>query len=74
MAEAVARPAYGRRLWMDSSGDSPDKTDGSGLEEYAHGLETRLAMKSALLDQAIRMHESLEARYSHVAIYLLLVM
>eukprot|EP00401_Gymnodinium_catenatum_P063529 CAMPEP_0117545192 /NCGR_PEP_ID=MMETSP0784-20121206/45968_1 /TAXON_ID=39447 /ORGANISM="" /LENGTH=621 /DNA_ID=CAMNT_0005342031 /DNA_START=77 /DNA_END=1939 /DNA_ORIENTATION=- len=32
------------------------------VEDYALQLETRLAMKSALLDEALRLHRSLEAR------------
>mmetsp|Transcript_37089 Transcript_37089/g.106556 ORF Transcript_37089/g.106556 Transcript_37089/m.106556 type:complete len:539 (-) Transcript_37089:52-1668(-) len=43
---------------------SPDakKVDSSGLEDYVTALETKLALKSALLDEAVRLHQKLETR------------
>lgn len=39
-----------------------EKEKGRNLEEYAHALEMQLTMKSALLSEALRLHQTLEAR------------
>jgi len=42
--------------------DDKEPAGASSLEEYASSLETTLTLKSALLDETNRLHQSLEAR------------
>jgi len=51
-------------LLRDASPHSPQRGGpaGSGIEEYAHALEMKLTMKTTLLEEAARLHHSLEER------------
>eukprot|EP00927_Polykrikos_kofoidii_P036951 TRINITY_DN31136_c0_g1_i1.p1 TRINITY_DN31136_c0_g1~~TRINITY_DN31136_c0_g1_i1.p1 ORF type:complete len:782 (+),score=140.44 TRINITY_DN31136_c0_g1_i1:80-2347(+) len=48
--------------YRSASHSVPQKQKRSQLEEYTHALEVRLTVKTALLDEALSVHQSLNAR------------
>lgn len=62
---AAALAAEAALLQGGASVDLPKEEELTGtsrLEEYAHTLEMKLAMKSALLEESTRLHQTLEER------------